>query len=30
VDKSAALVQMEGTQFTCLPKPAFPTFVPAP
>jgi branched-chain amino acid transport system substrate-binding protein len=30
VDKSAAIVQMKGTQFTCLPKPAFPSFVPAP
>lgn len=29
VNKSAAIVQMDGTKFTCLPQPAFPSYVPA-
>jgi branched-chain amino acid transport system substrate-binding protein len=28
-DKPAALIQMDGTEFTCLEQPDFPAFVPA-
>jgi len=28
-NKPAALVQMDGTEFTCLEQPAFPAYVPA-
>ncbi len=29
VDKPAAIVQVQGAKFTCLPPPAFPSYVPA-
>ena len=29
-DKPAALIQMKGTEFTCLGQPDFPGYVPAP
>jgi|FLOH01.1.fsa_nt_gi branched-chain amino acid transport system substrate-binding protein len=29
-NKPAAMILMEGTNFTCLPAPAFPSLVPAP
>jgi branched-chain amino acid transport system substrate-binding protein len=29
-NKPAALIQMKGTEFTCLGQPAFPSYVPAP
>jgi branched-chain amino acid transport system substrate-binding protein len=29
-DKPAALIQMKGTEFTCLGQPAFPSYVPSP
>jgi branched-chain amino acid transport system substrate-binding protein len=29
VNKPAAIVQMQGTNFTCLPPPPFPSYVPA-
>ena len=28
-DKPAALIQMDGTEFTCLEQPGFPAYVPA-
>jgi branched-chain amino acid transport system substrate-binding protein len=28
VEKPAAIVQMDGTTFTCLPPPPFPSYVP--
>jgi hypothetical protein len=28
VDKPAAIVQMDGATFTCLPPPPFPSYVP--
>jgi branched-chain amino acid transport system substrate-binding protein len=27
-DKPAALIQMDGTEFTCLGQPDFPSYVP--
>ncbi len=29
-NKPAALIQMKGTEFTCLGQPAFPSYVPTP
>jgi branched-chain amino acid transport system substrate-binding protein len=29
-DKPAALIQMDGTEFTCLGQPDFPSYVPSP
>jgi branched-chain amino acid transport system substrate-binding protein len=29
-NKPAAMILMEGTNFTCLPAPAFPSLIPAP
>ena len=29
-NKPAALIQMDGTEFTCLGQPDFPSYVPTP